>query len=154
MQLKGWGRRGLSTVVLALLLASTVVACGSEDSSSSSAGGRGSSTTSTTFPKLLDDVPQPIITIAYLLHDELTDQGYDIGEIDDGFVARVEKAVEEFQRDHDLPETGALDQATAAAFQDAAGTDALTIVRSVQSVLTSSATTPVRSTASTGPRPS
>jgi peptidoglycan hydrolase-like protein with peptidoglycan-binding domain len=137
MQVKGWGRRGLSMVAVVLLLGSALVACGSsEDSSGSGTGGGASTTTSTTFPKLLEDVPQPIITIAYLLHDELTDQGYDIGEIDDGFVGRVEKAVEEFQRDHDLPQTGALDQATAMAFQNAAGTDALTIVRSVQSVLT------------------
>jgi peptidoglycan hydrolase-like protein with peptidoglycan-binding domain len=124
-------------VAIVLLLGTVVVACGSSEDSSGSGAGRGSgSTTSTTFPKLLEDVPQPIITIAYLLHDELTDQGYDIGEIDDGFVDRVEKAVEEFQRDHDLPATGALDQATATAFQNAAGTDAQTIVRSVQSVLT------------------
>ncbi len=133
MFVRGRGRRGLSALAIVLLLGTTLVACGSsEDSSSAGAG----TTTSTTFPDVLDNVPQPIITIAYLLQNELTDQGYDIGPIDNGFVARVGKAVQRFQRDHDLPATGALDQATATAFQDAAGTDALTIVRSVQSVLT------------------
>ena len=49
----------------------------------------GTSAADGTRPELLRDVPEPVITIAYLLQDELDGLGYDVGQIDDGYVARV-----------------------------------------------------------------
>jgi peptidoglycan hydrolase-like protein with peptidoglycan-binding domain len=121
------------SVLVVLVGGGALTGCGSGGSSGADAG---STTTTTTPSSLLDNVPQPIITVAYLLQDELNDLGYNVGSIDDGFVARVTKAMKEFQRKHDLPPTGALDQETAVALRTASGREEPTIVRSVQSVLT------------------
>jgi N-acetylmuramoyl-L-alanine amidase len=121
-----------TAAMLALVLVGggALTGCGSD-------GGDGSGgSTTTTSSKLLDNVPQPVITIAYLLQDELNGLGYDVGSIDDGFIARVTHALEQFQRKNDLPATGALDQPTAVALRAASGRQSPTIVRSVQSVLT------------------
>jgi peptidoglycan hydrolase-like protein with peptidoglycan-binding domain len=119
------------------LLALGVAACGSSGGSSSA----GTTTTTATAaggtrPELLRDVPEPVITVAYLLQDELDGLGYDVGQIDDGYVARVVKALQKFQRAHGLPATGAFDEATAVALRTATGRQSPTIVRSIQSVLT------------------
>jgi peptidoglycan hydrolase-like protein with peptidoglycan-binding domain len=119
--------------VLVIGLGVSLTGCGESGSNNAEGGGTTSTTTSS---KLLDDVPQPIITIAYLLQDELNGLGYNVGSIDDGFVGRVTRAMKQFQRKEGLPATGALDQATAVALRSATGRQAPTIVRSVQSVLT------------------
>jgi N-acetylmuramoyl-L-alanine amidase len=125
---------------IAFVLAVAVVAlaaCGSSGGSSSA----GTTTTTAaadgaTSPELLRNVPEPVITVAYLLQDELDGLGYDVGQIDDGYVARVVRALQKFQRAHGLPATGAFDQATAVALRTATGRQSPTIVRSIQSVLT------------------
>ncbi len=119
--------------VVVLMGAGALTACGGSGNGTADAG---STTTTTTPPSLLANVPQPIITVAYLLQDELNGLGYDVGSIDNGFVTRVTRAMKEFQRKHGLPPTGALDQPTAVALRTASGREEPTIVRSVQSVLT------------------
>ncbi|HEY3725199.1 MAG TPA: murein L,D-transpeptidase [Acidimicrobiia bacterium] len=122
--------------VLALVVGSGALT-GCNSGGGSNAGRADASTTTTTTPSsLLANVPQPVITIAYLLQDELNDLGYKVGSIDNGFVDRVTRASKQFQRDHGLPATGALNEATAVALQQASGREEPTIVRSVQSVLT------------------
>ena len=121
----------IAAVLVVLMGAGALTGCGSGGSADA-----GSTTTTTTPPSLLDNVPQPIITVAYLLQDELNDLGYDVGSIDNGFVTRVTRAMKEFQSKHGLPATGALDQPTAVALRTASGREEPTIVRSVQSVLT------------------
>lgn len=130
-------RRGWTVLVVVLAVVVGVGAltgCGSGSRDARRAGA--SATTTTTPPSLLANVPQPVITIAYLLQDELNDLGYKVGSIDRGFVSRVTRAAKLFQRRHGLPATGALDQATAVALREASGREEPTIVRSVQSVLT------------------
>ena len=126
----GNGRRTVRTVAVAVVAAAIAVGgCGSGSS-------HGATSSTTTVPALLRDVPEPIVTIAYLLQDELTHLGYRVGRLDAGFTTRATKALEQFQRSKGLPATGAFDQATAVALRAATGRQAPTIVRSVQSVLT------------------
>jgi peptidoglycan hydrolase-like protein with peptidoglycan-binding domain len=124
-------------IALVLVTVVALAACGSSGGSSS-AGTTPTTATSAggTRPELLRDVPEPVITIAYLLQDELDGLGYDVGQIDDGYVARVTRALQQFQRAHDLPATGTFDQATAVALRTATGRQSPTIVRGIQSVLT------------------
>lgn len=124
-------RRVVPGVALAALL---VAGCGS--SGGSSAGTSSSTASGGATPSLLANVPQPVITIAYLLQDELTKLGYPTGPIDRGFTTRVTRALRRFQAAHDLPRTGAFDQATAVALRTASGRTQPTIVRGLQSVLT------------------
>lgn len=124
-------------LVLVLVTAGALAGCASNGGGGSTATSAADpASTTTTFPKLLENVPQPIITIAYLLQDQLTQLGYKVGTIDNGFVGRVTRATKQFQRAQGLPPTGALDQATAQALGNDSEPDAETIVRSVQSVLT------------------
>lgn len=121
----------------AVVLAAVLVAgCGSSGGSGATSGSAPVSGTGSPVPALLADVPQPVVTIAYLLEDELTELGYPTGPIDRGFTTRVTKALQRFQAAHDLPRTGALDQATAVALRTASGRTRPTIVRGLQSVLT------------------
>jgi N-acetylmuramoyl-L-alanine amidase len=132
----------VARIKIALVLVVTVVAlaaCGSGGGSSHAATTTttaGTSVPDGTRPELLRDVPEPVITVAYLLQDELDGLGYDVGQIDDGYVARVTRALQRFQRAHGLPATGAFDEATAVALRAATGRQSPTIVRGIQSVLT------------------
>ncbi len=126
-------------MVPAVVLAAVLVAgCGSSGGSGAARPATGSTGASsrTPVPALLANVPQPVITIAYLLQDELTRLGYPTGPIDRDFAARVTKSLEQFQAAHGLPRTGAFDQATAVALRAASGRTDPTIVRGLQSVLT------------------
>ncbi|MEY4372030.1 MAG: hypothetical protein RL219_799 [Actinomycetota bacterium] len=123
-------RRRFALVLALAFGVSSLAACSSTSDTTSSRA------TATTSPALLADVPQPIVTIAYLLHDELTRLGYPVGRIDDGFTTRVTSALKRFQRAQDLPATGAMDEATAVALRQASGRQEKTIVRGLQSVLT------------------
>jgi N-acetylmuramoyl-L-alanine amidase len=126
-------RRRLTAIAMTL---AAVVSVGALTGCGSSGNDASGDTPTTTASQLLDNVPQPIITIAYLLQDELNGLGYNVGSIDDGFVARVTLAMKQFQRKEGLPATGALDQPTAVALRNASGRQSPTIVRAVQSVLT------------------
>jgi len=124
-------------VVSVLVFGAALTGCG--QSSKSSAGGSTTTTassTGTTVPALLMNVPQPVVDVAYLLQDELTKLGYNVGQIDDGFTARVTDALKQFQQSKGLPVNGAMDQATAVALRTATGRKQATIVRAIQSVLT------------------
>ena len=116
-----------AAVLTAVLLGS---ACSAVDSSGAAPG------PTSTIPQLLRDVPEPVVEIAYLMQDELTTLGYDVGRIDAGFTKRATLALRQFQQQHGLPPTGAIDQATAVALRTAAGRTQPTIVRGIQSVLT------------------
>jgi peptidoglycan hydrolase-like protein with peptidoglycan-binding domain len=116
-----------------VVLGAALTGCGS--SSMKSAGGS-TSTTIEDVPALLMNVPQPVVDVAYLLQDELTKLGYNVGQIDDGFTDRVTQALKEFQTSKGLPADGAMDQATAVALRKASGREQPTIVRAIQSVLT------------------
>src|SRR5215218_7222068 len=118
-----------------------LTACGSDGgttraASTTTTAAPGKVTTDGTRPELLRDVPEPVITIAYLLQDELDGLGYDVGAIDNGYVRRVVRALQKFQRAHGLPPDGAMDQATTVALRAATGRESPTIVRGIQSVLT------------------
>ena len=127
-------RRRWIAAVLVLVVLGALVGCGEDDDTKA---GSGTESTTTTRSQLLDNVPEPVITIAYLLQDELDGLGYDVGQIDDGYVARVTSArSRSSSASTACPPPARLDQATAVALRTATGRQSPTIVRSVQSVLT------------------
>ena len=73
-------------IALVLVVTVALAACGSSGGSSSA----GTTTTTAaaagdTRPELLRDVPEPVITVAYLLQDELDGLGYDVaGQVSGG----------------------------------------------------------------------
>jgi peptidoglycan hydrolase-like protein with peptidoglycan-binding domain len=125
------GARLLAASAVALL---ALTGCG--NAGSDEKVGSRLSTPTNAVPPLLADVPQPVSTIAHLLHDELNRLGYPVGRIDDGFTTRVTRALKRFQRAHGIEPTGAIDQRTAVAIRAETGRRQKTIVRGLQSVLT------------------
>lgn len=119
------GLRLVAPAVTAMVL---FAGCGSDEGSTAGGESKATPTPTNGVPALLADVPQPVATIAYLLHDELTRLGYPVGRIDTGFTKRVTRALKRFQRAHGIEPTGAMDQETAVALREATGRRQRTVV--------------------------